>query len=442
MLYCIFKQGGFIQRLSAKIQLILPLIRSVARAALVAVVLLSIIALPATGRILAATVQELGTKKTELQKKLEQVEKDKQESLRKKKEEEKKKAEFDQARATLERNIAETENQINKTQHRIDDTLKAIAEQEQRIEGKQNDITHKEAEFHEAVAEDYMTPSSGTLYAVLGTNRISSAFDQIEDLRAVSDLLIKQGEDLEKEKGDLLAQKAKLEQQKQDYQTTEKQLEAYKRAADAQRNQKAKLAEQAKAAANQAAGQAAEAQKSIDTLKKQFAAVAAEEAAMRRAASKRPSASAVRGNAPPSSYGLVWPAEGYISTYFGGSTPFQNFHTGLDVAGPAGDPIRAAAAGSVTLATIMCCSSYSGNGDGSYGYGRYVMIKQDNGLVTLYAHLMESLVSPGDRVERGQIIGYRGGGRGMSGAGWSTGPHLHFEVRDASGPDDPLKYLP
>jgi len=99
------------------------------------------------------------------------------------------------------------------------------------------------------------------------------------------------------------------------------------------------------------------------------------------------------------------------------------FHSGLDFADNMGDPIFAAASGTVTEARYR------------EGYGNTIQIDHGGGWSTLYAHLSQFNVSPGNRVEIGQTIGLVGS------TGWSTGPHLHFEVRYRGSPRDPAKYI-
>jgi murein DD-endopeptidase MepM/ murein hydrolase activator NlpD len=70
------------------------------------------------------------------------------------------------------------------------------------------------------------------------------------------------------------------------------------------------------------------------------------------------------------------------------------------------------------------------------------MIIHANGLATLYAHMSRLDVVQDQYVTRGQVIGLSGGRAGSPGAGFSTGPHLHFEVREDGIPVDPYKYLP
>jgi murein DD-endopeptidase MepM/ murein hydrolase activator NlpD len=101
----------------------------------------------------------------------------------------------------------------------------------------------------------------------------------------------------------------------------------------------------------------------------------------------------------------------------------------MDLAGPQGTAIETAAPGYVARV-------YKGQ-----DYGYYVMIIHANGFATLYAHMSRIDVEVDQYVGRGQVIGLTGGRPGTSGAGFSTGPHLHFEVRLNGIPVNPLAYL-
>lgn len=122
----------------------------------------------------------------------------------------------------------------------------------------------------------------------------------------------------------------------------------------------------------------------------------------------------VRGGNSPS-------YSGYYIRPLNGGVRSQGLHgyNAVDLAAPAGTPIFAAASG-----TVIISKDYGWNG----GYGRYVVIKHDNGTQTLYAHTSSNIVSVGKYVVQGQVVGYVGS------TGKSTGNHLHFEIRGAKNP--------
>jgi murein DD-endopeptidase MepM/ murein hydrolase activator NlpD len=121
------------------------------------------------------------------------------------------------------------------------------------------------------------------------------------------------------------------------------------------------------------------------------------------------------------------PVSGYYSSNYGYRIdPIngrQEFHTGVDIVVPSGTKVTAAAGGVV---------SYSGT---MPEYGNVVDIDHDNGLTSRYAHLSKRLVKVGDVVMKGQPIALSGS------TGRTTGPHLHFEVRDKGIPLNPGKFL-
>lgn len=137
----------------------------------------------------------------------------------------------------------------------------------------------------------------------------------------------------------------------------------------------------------------------------------------------------------PSSYGFVWPvANPVVTTEFGERTFAQSFHTGIDLAQKLYTPITAAGDG------IVLKRGLAVPGKPSQSYGMMVVVGHSPTVSTLYAHLDDRAYLPtvkeGDRVKRGQIIGYIG----MTGI--TSGPHLHFEVFVSGGVKNPRQYLP
>lgn len=119
---------------------------------------------------------------------------------------------------------------------------------------------------------------------------------------------------------------------------------------------------------------------------------------------------------------LQWPVKGVLYSRFG--TRGATRHDGIDIAAPEGTPIVAAADGEVIYAGTQ------------RGYGLIVIVRHDDGLITIYAHNRENLVEEGRKVRQGQILAKVGR------TGRATGPHCHFEVRRGTTPLEPLDFLP
>ena len=125
---------------------------------------------------------------------------------------------------------------------------------------------------------------------------------------------------------------------------------------------------------------------------------------------------------------FIWPLEGEVVSHYGprihpvlGNA--EN-HDGIDIDVPEGTTVRAAAGGEVFF-----------YGD-EPGYGNLLIIEHDGGFYTLYGHLADSFVFTGQYVEMGQAVAQSGN------TGISSGPHLHFELRNREYPIDPERYLP
>jgi murein DD-endopeptidase MepM/ murein hydrolase activator NlpD len=124
---------------------------------------------------------------------------------------------------------------------------------------------------------------------------------------------------------------------------------------------------------------------------------------------------------------MMWPVNGPVISPFGYRIHpilgYRKLHTGLDFGVGYGTPIHAADSGAVIYATWMG------------GYGNVIIIDHGRGISTLYGHQSSLAVGTGAVVTRGQVVGYVGS------TGFSTGPHLHFEVRVNGTPVDPMGYL-
>ncbi|MFH1192764.1 MAG: peptidoglycan DD-metalloendopeptidase family protein [Candidatus Jorgensenbacteria bacterium] len=121
---------------------------------------------------------------------------------------------------------------------------------------------------------------------------------------------------------------------------------------------------------------------------------------------------------------LLWPVgggrltQGYGFTAFAARNYGSKYHNGIDIGAPVGTEVFSVANGTV----ISTGDQDKYRGCRKAGYGRFIVVKHENGLTTLYAHLSQISVTVGQKMARGEVIGYVGR------TGWATGPHLHFTV--------------
>lgn len=119
------------------------------------------------------------------------------------------------------------------------------------------------------------------------------------------------------------------------------------------------------------------------------------------------------------------PTRGWLLSQGFGRTSFERWHTGIDLDSRSGTAILASASGRV----VSVSRGWGG------GYGNHIIIDHGSGFTTLYGHLSSFSVSSGQLVNQGQQIGI------MGSTGWSTGVHLHFEIRVKGSPQNPMNYL-
>lgn len=125
---------------------------------------------------------------------------------------------------------------------------------------------------------------------------------------------------------------------------------------------------------------------------------------------------------------VVWPVHGVITLEFGESDlPYQVFHSGIDIANPQGkigDLITPFMDGTVIYA-----------GEIFWGFGKHIIIDNGDNITSLYGHLDKIYVTKGQKVTINDVIGREGS------TGWSTGPHLHFQINIYGIPVNPRIFL-
>lgn len=219
---------------------------------------------------------------------------------------------------------------------------------------------------------------------------------------------------------------AQLETQQADAAAQKKQADDARAAAADEQQKLQQLADQQRTARDAAANAEAQESAAVGTLRAQQQQLEADLQAEsdRIAELARQSG----GGAPMGNGTFSWPVNAGVTSGYGSRTDpitgAQSFHAGLDLGASCGTPIRAAGTGVVISA-----------GFNNGGYGNMTLINHGGGMSTLYGHQSSIIVSAGQNVSQGQVIGYVGS------TGKSTGCHLHFEVRVNGNPVDPRGYL-
>lgn len=294
-----------------------------------------------------------------------------------------------------------------------------LAEAQKRLEGR-------EAVFYKRVRDIYINGRLSYLDVVIGSKDFSDFANRLEVLKRIIDSDINLISEIKKERAQIEAHKKKLEEDRAKLVELEKAALAKQAEIEqkkAERNVVLQKAQNDRAVAIQAIEELNASSAQISAmLKERQAARAAAAAAAAQSAGQGSSYTWVQGTGQ-----LGWPVSGEITSPYGyrvhpiwGTTIY---HSGIDIGVDEGTPVHAADSG------VIVWSGWMG------GYGYAVVIDHGNGLSTLYGHNSELAVDEGQSVSKGQVVAYAGS------TGNSTGPHVHFEVRENGDPVDPMGYL-
>lgn len=397
------------------------------------------------------------------------------------KEEEKQKAINSQIE-TVQKTILALESSITELSKQIDSLGEDISKQEQKIIEKKEEIDKGTEEFNKRLRALYIVGDNSYTSVIAGSTDFYDMLMKIELVKRVAnhdnnmiDKLISMKaqfeadkKELESKKATLEENKSKLESQQKDHESQraklqdllkqskqvvddlERQKKAYeanKQSIDKDQDKfekdLAKLFEERKAiadkeaaeeAARKAAAAAAERQRQQQLWQQQ------QWQQQQSSSSSSSSSSSTPVNIPLTGSGFFkWPVPGYygVTSEFG--PRWGTNHNGIDICsyGINGADICAAAPGKVIRVENYCTHNYGKNGSCGCGggYGRYCIIDHGNGLWSLYGHQTNVLVSVGQKVKTGDVIGKVGS------TGYSTGAHLHFEVRKNGYAVNPRNYM-
>lgn len=329
-------------------------------------------------------------------------------------------------------------SEIAETQSKIAQLDEEIRQLDIQIAQKDQEIKDTIEIFCERMRANYMAGETSVLELFTASSSLSSFFNRLELFRRVttSDQALidelnreiaeieKMQKDLEEKKISVQAEKARLEVKRTDLQHIENELNA----TQAEIMAKSKEVNQKLADLN---FQTKKLEVSIDKYNAEMDKIDAEIEEFYK--QQQAAGNAGSANSNITSKGWQWPvpySNSYITSPYGyRSDPISGaykFHAGIDIsmAGAHGKKLVATKGGTV----IRAVHSNS-------GYGNYVMIDHGGGYASLYAHCSSLAVSVGQKVNQGQVIAYIGS------SGYSTGPHVHFEIRYNGEKVNPSNYV-
>ncbi len=311
---------------------------------------------------------------------------------------------------TLDQNINSTQQEINTMEQHLS-TL------QDNIDKTEKEILKQEEELDEQV--DYMSDRLVFMYeegmdvsyleVLLSSANIKEFLTRYDLLCCIVDQDKEMIESIQREKRDLDIKKSDLEVQRMDLVSAKKSQELKINELSVQRSQRKDML-------NSVQSQKAAFEQALEELERNSREL---EQLILRSQSGTALGTGV----------YTWPAPGYhtiTSPYgmrFHPILQTRKMHTGVDIAAPSGADIVAADSG------VVIYEGWNG------GYGQVIIIDHGVGMSTLYAHQSRFVVSYGETVTKGQVIGKVGT------TGWSTGPHLHFEVRINGSYTDPMPYI-
>ena len=328
----------------------------------------------------------------------------------------------------LENKIKQTEAEIKMTQYKIDETKLEIEALQLSIEDKQKTIAKQKKITAEIIRNIHANDQKNYLEILLTNDSFADFYNQVKYLESVYIDLGRSVKNLRIATEDLADKKSQVEAKKKLYEEQRFTLENKKLDFKEQTGDKQDLLAETRASELKYSTL-------LESLKRQYQVVENEvrsyEEQIRKKLEEQNKFKDMGGSGE-----LGWPVPShYITASFRDPTySYRNVfeHNAIDIRAAQGTAIRAAAAGYIGRAKRCSLSScYS-----------YVLIMHTGNISTVYGHMSSISVSEDDFVNKGDIIGYSGGKPGTIGAGpFTTGPHLHFEVRKSGIPVNPTNYL-
>ena len=311
----------------------------------------------------------------------------------------------------INRNVARAKNELRYNQYQLSAHTQQLHQTQEELQKTASAYTFQQKRFGERLREMYKTQNLGYLAMFFANKSFSELVDNSYYYKKIIDTDVENIDKLTTAKRSITIKQYALEQRK-------KQIEESHQVIQQQKVLLESRAQQQQTVYASIRAQRQEYERRVGELLKNSGEI---ESMIKRLVAETPVIS--RGTGV-----FIWPIRGIITSYFGYRRHpifhIVKYHTGLDIGAAAGTPIKAADSG------VVIFSGWWG------GYGNATIIDHGKGLQTVYGHQLRRYVVKGDKVEKYQVIGLVGS------TGYSTGPHLHFEVRNNGVVQNPLQYLP
>ena len=340
-----------------------------------------------------------------------------------------------------EEEIAQKETEIKNVETEIADTEQRIADKTAEIEKLDAQNRENIYKFGQIIRTMYINDSEDVLSVIAGSSDFYDIFVRTEVMKSVGDQnmqfmndLLDNIHKLEDDQLQLEKDKAQLQDDKAQLEIDKEQLKAEWTELDEEKNYTNQLITSYTSEYNTYTSQIANYEYLKSTYAEEKRVSAAEIEAYQKEIDEiiRQAQLAASGTVVYDDGDWRWPLDSkftLITTYFGYSSFHSGNHGAIDVGngGINGANIYAMKSGEVIVAKTTYKQGYD--------YGMYVVIDHGDGYQSLYAHMSSVYVTVGQMVSQGDVIGLVGS------TGWSTGPHLHFEIRKNGTRVDPLQYV-
>ncbi|MDH7577959.1 MAG: peptidoglycan DD-metalloendopeptidase family protein [Bacillota bacterium] len=314
--------------------------------------------------------------------------------------------------ARLDRDINQAEQELHALNNDLTALEQAIDVARQELQKAEDDLEERTDILHQRLRDIYTEGQVSYLEVLLQATSLGDFLTRFDLMQRIAEQDIK----LMKE---LAAQRDLVEKRKKDLEARQERLVLLREQTRVKQTYLAARSEERKGVLDQLESEREAYERALDEL----------EATSRRLAQIIQQLQAKNPSPRKGTGRFIWPVPGHGTITSGYGMRFHpilrqsRMHTGIDIAAPSGAAVVASDDGTVIYTGWMG------------GYGQVVVIDHGGGYSTLYAHLSRIVAGNGSQVRQGEKIGLVGS------TGWSTGPHLHFEVRVNGEPQNPSSYL-